>query len=53
MVEGAAKRFKARFAGAGMRWSHAGAEKLIPVRAAIMGGRFDETWHEAYKSPPD
>jgi hypothetical protein len=53
MVESAAKRFKARFSGAGMRWSRSGAEHLIPVRAAIMGGRFDALWHQVYNSPPN
>ena len=52
MVESAAKQFKARFTGPGMRWSRPGAERLLPVRAAIMGHRFDELWPEAYNSPP-
>ncbi len=53
MVESAVKRFKARFTGSGMRWSRSGAERLIPVRAAIMGSRFDDLWHEVYNSPPN
>ena len=53
MVESAAKQFKARFAGPGMRWSRSGAEHLIPVRAAIMSGRFEELWRQAYDSPPN
>lgn len=51
MVESAAKQFKARFTGPGMRWSRPGAERLIPVRAAIMSRRFDELWPSAYNSP--
>ncbi len=51
MVESACKQFRARFDGAGMRWSREGAERMIPVRAAIMSHRFDEVWHDAYKSP--
>jgi len=51
MVESACKQFKARFAGPGMHWSRAGAEKLIPVRAAIMSRRFDELWSDVYNSP--
>jgi len=51
MVESGGKRFGARFAGSGMRWSRVGAERLIPVRAAILSGRFDEVWEAAY-SPP-
>jgi hypothetical protein len=53
MVESAAKQFKARFAGPGMRWGRPGAERLIPVRAAIMSGRFENLWRDAYNSPPD
>ena len=51
MVESAAKQFKARFSGPGMRWSRAGAERLLPIRAAVMSHRFDEIWHLAYSSP--
>jgi hypothetical protein len=53
MVESEAKQFKARFAGPGMRWSRSRAEHLIPVRAAIMSGRFEELWRAAYNSPPN
>ncbi len=51
MVESGCKQFRARFDGAGMRWSREGAERMIPVRAAIMSGRFDEVWRDAYSSP--
>jgi hypothetical protein len=51
MVESGAKQFKARFCGPGMRWSRDGAEKLIPVRASIMSGRFEDLWRTAYNSP--
>src|ERR1035437_4232177 len=34
VVESGCKQFRARFAGAGMRWSRPGAENLIPIRAA-------------------
>ena len=53
MVESAAKQLKARFTGPGMRWSRSGAERLIPVRAAIMSSRFEELWSAAYNSPPN
>ena len=52
MVESGGKRFKDRFSKAGMRWSRAGAERLLPVRTAVMTGRFDERWRSAYNSPP-
>jgi hypothetical protein len=52
MVESAGKQFKTRFAGPGMRWSRTGAENLLPVRCAILSGRFDEIWAKAHNSPP-
>jgi hypothetical protein len=53
MVESAAKQYKDRFCGAGMRWGRPGAERLIPVRSAILSKRFDKTWRLAYNSPPN
>ena len=53
MVESAAKQFKSRFCGPGMRWSRAGAERLIPIRSAILSKRFDKIWDLAYNSPPN
>jgi len=52
MVESAAKQFKARFCGAGMRWGRLGAQRLIPIRSAILSDRFDKIWRLAYNSPP-
>lgn len=51
MVESACKQFRARLAGAGMRWSRAGAEHLLPIRAAVMNGAFD-TWWQAVSAMP-
>src|SRR3970282_1259059 len=51
MVESAGKRFKDRFTKAGMRWSRAGAERLLPFRSAVMCRRFDERWNVAYNWP--
>lgn len=51
MVENGCKRFRARLTGSGMRWSRAGAERMIPVRAAILSNRFDEVWSAVYNSP--
>jgi hypothetical protein len=53
MVESAAKQFKARFCGSGMRWSRPGAERLCPIRSAILSKRFDKMWTLAYNSPPN
>lgn len=51
MVESAGKQYRARFCGPGMSWSRTGAERLIPVRSAVMGRRFDELWQAAYNLP--
>ena len=51
MVESACKQFRARLAGSGMRWSRAGLERLLPIRAAIMSHRFDELWQKTYHLP--
>lgn len=51
MVESGCKRFRARFNGAGMHWSRPGIERLLPIRAAIMGRCFDHAWQNVYKSP--
>jgi hypothetical protein len=53
MVESGGKRFKDRFARAGMRWSRVGAERLLPFRSAIMSKRFDARWNIVYNSPPN
>jgi hypothetical protein len=51
-VESGGKQFRARFCGLGMRWSRAGAERLIPIRAAIMSRHYDDTWSAAYRLAP-
>jgi hypothetical protein len=51
MVESGAKQFKARLAGPGMRWNRKSAEKLLPIRSAILSGRFNKVWTSAYNSP--
>jgi hypothetical protein len=51
MVESGAKQFKARLAGAGMRWSRNGAERLLPIRSSILSGRFAQAWTAAYSLP--
>lgn len=52
MVEGAAKQYQARLCGPGMRWSRPGAERIIPIRTAILSGRFADVWRKVYNSPP-
>lgn len=51
MIESGAKQFKARFDGPGMRWSRKGAENLLPIRAAVLSGRFDHMWLDAKNLP--
>jgi hypothetical protein len=51
MVESGCKQFRMRFTGPGMRWSRPGAERLLPVRAAILSRRFDAVWAAAYRPP--
>lgn len=51
MVESGSKRFKDRFTASGMRWSRTGAERLLPIRTALMSRCFDERWASAYNSP--
>jgi hypothetical protein len=53
MVESGVKQFKSRFTGSGMQWSRKGAERLIPVRSAIMSQRFGQVWDAAYALPPN
>jgi hypothetical protein len=52
MVESGAKQIKARFCGPGMRWSRRGAERLLPIRTAVMSHCFDATWTAAKHLPP-
>jgi hypothetical protein len=51
MVESGGKQFKHRMAGPGMQWSRTGAERMLPIRSAILSGRFDQTWCKVYNSP--
>ncbi len=48
MIESAAKQFKARLAGPGMRWSRNGLAHLLPIRAAVLGHSFDDLWPTVY-----
>jgi hypothetical protein len=52
-VESGGKQYKDRFAGPGMHWSRIGAERLLPIRTAIISDRFDQRWCSVYNSPPN
>jgi hypothetical protein len=43
-VESEVKQFKQRLTAPGMRWSRPGAERMIPIRAAVLDGSFDTRW---------
>jgi len=51
MVESAAKQFKSRCTGPGMRWSREGISRLLPVCAAVLAYTFDLFWPAVYSSP--
>jgi len=51
MIESGAKQYQARFKGPGMQWSRAGAERLLPIRTAILSDRFEEVWRAAHNLP--
>lgn len=51
MVESGGKQYKDRVGGAGMRWSRPGAERLLPIRTAILSNRFNQLWHHAHYLP--
>jgi hypothetical protein len=44
IVESGAKQAKQRLCAPGMRWSRAGLENMLPLRAALMSGTFDQLW---------
>ncbi len=52
MIEGGAKQYQARLCGPGMRWRRQPLEKLVPIRTAILSGRFADVWQQVYNSPP-
>jgi hypothetical protein len=33
-----------------MRWSRPGAERLLPIRAAVMSRTFDDAWRAIYNT---
>ena len=50
-VESAAKQYKHRFTGPGMRWSRTGLENLIPVRSLVLSHAFTHAWQSLYFAP--
>jgi hypothetical protein len=46
-IESGIKQFKARLSAAGMRWSRPGAQRMLVLRAAVLGHDFDRLWRRA------
>lgn len=46
-VESEVKQFKQRLTASGMRWSHPGAARMIPIRAVGLDGSFDQRWSQS------
>lgn len=46
-VESLIKQFKARLTGAGMRWHRPNAERMLVIRAAVLGNQFNDLWAAA------
>lgn len=46
-VESAVKQFKQRLTGAGMRWSRAGAERMVCIRSAVLTHSLEVLWQSA------
>ncbi len=46
-VESGVKQFKQRLTGTGMRWNAANADRMLVIRAAVLGGDFDALWNAA------
>ena len=53
MVESACGNLvAARFKRGGMRWSKAGANDILPLRACVQSGLYDDYWRHRRKPPP-
>jgi hypothetical protein len=46
-VESAVKQFKLRLTGTGMRWNPANAQRMLIIRAAVLGKDFHALWDSA------
>lgn len=46
-VESGVKQFKQRLTASGMRWNKANADRMIVIRAAILGDDFHSLWQQA------
>jgi hypothetical protein len=46
-MESGIKQYKQRLTGPGMRWSRAGAERMLVIRGAVMTNSMDTLWAKA------
>lgn len=46
-VESGVKQFKQRLTGTGMRWNEDNVNRMIVIRAAVLGDDFDALWRQA------
>ena len=46
-VESGVKQFKHRLTGPGMRWNAANANRMLVIRAAVLGNDFHDLWQQA------
>jgi len=44
-VESGVKQFKQRLTGTGMRWNADSADRMLVIRAAVLGNEFDTLWN--------
>lgn len=47
VIESGVKQFKQRLTGAGMRWNADNANRMVLIRAAVLGNDFHDLWQRA------
>jgi hypothetical protein len=52
VIESGVKPFKQRFTGPGLRWKADPANRMLIVRAAVLGNDFHDLWQLAASLPP-
>jgi hypothetical protein len=53
VIESAAKQFKARLCGSGMRWSRKGAEHIVALRSAVISHNYNQRYSALPTHPPN
>jgi hypothetical protein len=52
VIESGIKQFKHRLTGPGMRWNADNANRMLVIRAAVLGNDFHDLWQLAASLPP-